>query len=717
MQQELHLRDIFKILRKHRVSICLTFFGVLAIAMAVTFMTTPLYEAKTKLVIERSEPSNLTDRTPSVSRDPEFYETQYQFIRSRAVARRVVDHLAVEQQEMLSQLLVEDSRSLLKEWLDRAKTLVGWTGNEAIEEEKPADPHERLARMISEGIKVRPVENSRLVQIGFLATDPLFASQVVNTVVDSYRAEINQMKMETSKQSMDWMNRKADSESVKLRAAEDNLQKYMGDNSVLTLENRIAIIPEKLSRLSGELVTAEARRQQLEALMAKVDKFADNPDAAESVSAVLSDSALQSLRAEIVGAEKTILELSGKYGPKHPVMLKAVGDLDILQRKKNQEIARIVSSIRNDYELAQANERNLRVQLEQTKTEALKMNEKFMEFQTLKTEVDANRKLVDALVTRMKEEGITSESQSVKMWVVEKAAIPQSPARPLKALNLSLGMVLGLLGGAGLAFFREYLDNSIKNPDEAELAFDTPVLGTISLSRRERIEQIVLEEPLSAFAEGYKSLRTIILNGGARCRKVLLTSSLPGEGKTTTSVNLAIALAQADKRVLLIDADLRKPRVHDIFRLNNRQGLSRLLSQPGAQEITSCLQPGPCPNLTVLTAGPIPPNPSELLQSKRMKDLLHLLAEKFDYIICDSPPVLAVEDSRILSALFDSILLVAKAHMTSFEEAGRSLKQLRCVKAPVLGIVVNGLDQRKTDYYYHRQYYSAYQEKPLKLQA
>ncbi len=716
MQQEQHLRDIFRIFRKQRMAIVLTFFAIAGSAAIYTFIATPKYEASTKLVIERSEPSNLTDRSPSVNRDPEFFETQYQMIRSRAVARRVIAQLAEDQQEMLNLLLAEDSRNPLRDWLERGKVLVGWAAQDKAEEKIQADPHERLAKMISEGIKVRPVENSRLVQISFLATDPVFASQVVNTVVDSYRAEINQMKMETTKQSLDWMNRKADSESVKLRAAEDNLQKYMGDNSVLTLENRIAIIPEKLSRLSGELVSAEARRQELEALKMQVD-HALNSDAAESVSAVLSDQALQSLRAEIVGAEKKILELSGKYGPKHPIMQKAEGDLDILKRKKNLEIARIVRSIRNQYDLAVANERNLRAQLEQTKGEAMKMNEKFMEFQSLKTDVDANRKLVDALVTRMKEEGITSESQSVKMWVVESAGIPQFPARPLKALNLSLGIVLGLLGGAGLAFFREYLDNSIKNPDEAEMAFNTPVLGTISLSRHERIEQIVLEDPLSAFAEGYKSLRTVILAGGAKKRKLLVTSSLPGEGKTSTAVNLALALAQAEKRVLLIDADLRKPRIHDIFRLNNRLGLSRLLATANAQEIAASLQPGPCAHLTVLTAGPIPPNPSELLQSNRMKELLQMLAERFDYVICDSPPILAVEDSRILSSLFHGLLLVARAHQTSFEEAGRSLKQLRSIKAPVLGLVVNGLDQRKTDYYYHRQYYSAYEAKPAKLQA
>ncbi len=239
-----------------------------------------------------------------------------------------------------------------------------------------------------------------------------------------------------------------------------------------------------------------------------------------------------------------------------------------------------------------------------------------------------------------------------------------------------------------MAFFREYLDNTIRDPDDTETVFQTPVLGTVSLLRgREQVERIVLEDPLSAVAESYKSLRTSLLAGSKLPRRFLITSSLPGEGKTSTAANLALAMAQAEYRVVLIDGDLRKPRLHDIFRLGNRNGLSRLLTcNPDAQSLAQALQPGPLPNLSVLSSGPIPPNPSELLMSSRMKELLRLLEEKFDIIVCDSPPLLAVEDSRILSRLFHGTVVVTKAHKTTYEIAGRSLKLLRGVKAPILGL-------------------------------
>jgi capsular exopolysaccharide synthesis family protein len=716
MSQEIHLRDILRILRKYRLNITICCLGAFIMAVFITMATTPVFEAKSKVIIERGETKNLTERSANLQREPEFFDTQYQMIKSRAIAARVLDILDEREPSTRSIFAAQDT-SGFQLWLAWLKQKVGYADAVSAEEKQKIDGRERMIKAIAEEIRVRPLDNSRLVQISYLSPDPDFSALVVNTVVQAYVAEMKQMKTETSQSSIAWMDGKATAQANRLKEAESALQAYMGENEILSLEDRVAIIPEKLSRISSELVGAEVRRKEMEGLADKVKRLGKNSEAAESIPEVLSDQALQALRAQVVAAEKSILELSGKYGPKHPVMQKAKGDLDILRQKKDQEIARITRSIRNQYETTLLNERNLQAQFAESKDEALRMNEKFLKYQSLRAEVEANRKLYDALVLQMKEEGITGENQAVKLWTVEKAGVPTSPARPNKALNLSLGLILGLLGGVGLAFFREHLDNSIKNPDEAEIALQTPVLGTISLCRRERIEQIVMEEPLSAFAEGYKSLRTIILAGGPTPRRLLVSSSLPGEGKTSTSANLALALAQAEQRVLIIDADLRKPRIHDVFRLNNRNGLSKLLAQPlNEQKIAACLQPGPLPGLSILTAGPIPPNPSELLQSSRMKELLANLTENFDIIICDSPPVLVVEDSRILSRLFDATILVARAHVTSFEVAGRALKLLRSVKAPILGYVVNGLDQKKSDYYYHPQYYSAYQAKPLKIE-
>ncbi len=549
-----------------------------------------------------------------------------------------------------------------------------------------------------------------MINISFVSPDPIFAALVADSVVEAYIEELNDMKGESSRISADWMNRRAEAEKERLKKASQQLEKFVSEQDILTLENRIAVIPEKLTRISTELVGAELRRQQLQALKEKIDRIKHDPLGAESVPAILNDQALQSLRAQIVAAEKVIMELSGRFGPRHPEMQKAERDLDILKRKRDEEIDRIIGSIRNEYELALANEKSLQAQLEKTRAEAMVMNERFARYQSMKAELDRDRGLLDALALRANEAGITSDNQLVKLWIVENASIPQQPSSPNKKMNLAIGLVLGVFGGMGLAFFREYLDNTISNPDETELVFDTPVLGTISRHRGKEIETIALKEPLSAFAEGYRALRTTILASMGDCRRLLVTSPLAGEGKTATSVNLALSLAQTEMRILLIDGDLRKPRIHRVMGMNNQLGLSNLLARPFTrQSALGSIQKGPIPNLSILTSGPIPPNPSELLFSRRMDELMSLLESEFDLVVCDSPPILLVEDSRILSRIFQRVVLVTKAHQTTNEVVGRALKMLHDVKAPMLGFVINGLDQRKSEYYYHKQQYTDYQ--------
>jgi capsular exopolysaccharide synthesis family protein len=422
---------------------------------------------------------------------------------------------------------------------------------------------------------------------------------------------------------------------------------------------------------------------------------------AETVSVIASDPALQTLRAQTVEAEKSMMELSGKFGPKHPAMQKAASDLEILRQKKAQEVRRIVQSIRIEYELALANEGNLRAQLGRSKSETLQLNERFIRYGALKREVDTSRQLYDALMLKLKEQSVNEENQPVNLWIIEEAKTQTQPVSPKKGLNILLGLVLGVFGGLGLALFVEYLDNKIKDPDETEATLDTPILGVVPLCREKdgAIEGIVLNSPLSSFAENYKTLRsalTLSTDEGTP-RRILVTSPSMGEGKTSTTINLAMALAQTDKQVVLIDGDLRKPRLHQVFRTANDTGLSTYLA--GATT-GSILRKGPLPNLSLITSGPIPPNPAELVASQRLRSLVEYLSDRFDYIICDSPPLLMVADARVLSRSFDGTIVVVKAHQTSNELAARAVKSLRDLNARILGLVINGMHPRHEEYYY-----------------
>lgn len=714
--QNLHLRDILRVLRKRRSALIGFFVTFFSLVLLFTFTSTPYFEGSTKVMIEKAESDNLTGRYVSTRTDPEFYGTQFQLIKSRAVARRVVSTLGLDQNPEAFFGKQEGRKSPLEIIVPRVKELISgvsklFSKEKSLSEEKEEalSPAEKIALQISDKIQVRPVEGSRIININFLSPNPELAALIANTTAKAYIEEILEMKLNSTRSSLEWMTQKAEGEAVKLQRSEQALQDYMKSNNLVTIEDRMTVTPEQLSEINLQLLRAESRRKELQALYNKVKSVGKNYQSAQTISAIASNPALQAIRAQIVETEKSMMELGNKFGPKHPIMVKTRGDLQVLESKRNQEIDRGVESIKNEYELAMSNERNLRDKLDTSKTEALVLNEKFIQYGHLKRLVDTNRTLYDALLLKLREQSITEENQPVNLWLVEKASVPLKPAKPWVALNLQIGFLIGVLGGVALAFFLEYLDNTIKDPEDVESAFGVPVIGVIQKWRKkkEEVEQIVIKEPLSALAESYRGIRTAIQLSfpDNPPKKILMSSAVMGEGKTTTAINLAMIIAQSDQRVLLIEADLRRPRFHKIFKIYNTKGLSNYLAGEVEAPI---IQKGPLPRLAVIPAGPIPPNPAELLVSNRMKTLLEAASRDFDFIICDAPPLLPVADSRILARLFDGVILVCNAGKTTYDMTERSLKMLQDIRARLLGLVVNQHEIAKSGYY-HQSYYDYYE--------
>lgn len=716
-EQEIHLRDYFRVIQKRRYVVGFFFITTVLAVIIGTIRMTPIYEASTQVLVEKNQGTSLTQRPYYDAYDPEFYETQRQLILSQSVARKVVKILDLDKKWKTYFPEKEPKISFVKTVKDKIKGLFKGADSgkdgaaaAAIPQEKPSQA-DLIAEALRADITVTAVKESRLMNISFQSEHPDFSRLVANTIADAYKEEIMAIQMDASGYALKWMTKKADEERANLARAEKALQLYMKQNDIVTVEDKVTILPQQLSQLTTKLAEAQAQKNVVGNIYRQIEEVRDSKGDIESLPTIANHKGLQEIRENVRKAEQVVTELSQKFGPKHPTMIEARTKLGDIVRQKNAEISKIIASVKNEYEVAQAQEASLRSALAGIKGDTQNLNEKMTEYNILKREVDTNRALYDALVMQTKEKGATENTQKVNVWMTQVAQTPDAPVKPQPMRNILLGLVLGLFGGVGCAFFVEYLDNTVKDPEEVERRFETSVVGVIELLKDgKNPDRFVLEEPASSFAESYKSLRTAVLLASADRppKRIMITSMSPQEGKTTTSANLARSIAQTDRRVLLIDADQRRPRLHKAFQLDNNAGLSSYLSG-AVKEIP--VQATEDAGLSILTSGPIPPNPSELLGSKRFGQLLEVLEQQFDMILIDSPPVLSATDSLLISKLVESVLVVCFTGKTTYERLQRGLKSLREINPNIMGLVLNAMDMKKSNYYSYYGYYQYYSAK------
>jgi len=726
-EKEIHLRDYLRIIGKRKGTIFTFFLLTLITVIIATFTATPLYLAQTKVMIERNTSDSLTSSYRYTPYDPEFLETQYQLIKSAAVVIKVVkalnpdkvyDTFFAEKEKKTSYMntglsWLKDQFLAFKEMIGIEKLLPGSneTVNKKIPEirDVPMTRVQKLEDTIKAGISVKPVASSRIVQIGYLAANPAIAMKVANSVAKAYIDELIDMQMEVAGYSIGWMRKKAESQRTNLEESEIALQDYKKKYDIVTVENRLTLLPEKLSELSKNLTKAETKRKELFAIFNQVKNLKTKD--LETIPAIVENASVNSINQKILIADQKISELSKKYGPKHPKMITANNELKSLRNKKEKALRAAVRTIKNEYLLSKSNERDLKELLGQTKFKAARLGEKSIQLGILQRKVDTNRYLYDALIKKIKEKGITEKSQTVNVWVIEKAQLPRYPARPRKKRNILLAIILGLFGGVGLAFFLEYLDNTVKTPEDVEEKFNIPVISTIDLfkNKNETIAQNVLKDSSSLIAESFKGLRTSVFlsSAGKPPKTLLITSMVPGEGKSSVAICLAASIAQTGKNILLIDADMRRPVQHKNLSQENISGLSSILA--GVTKESESKKLNVVENMDLITAGPIPPNPSELLSSKKMTEMLTLFSAAYDMIIIDSPPLASVTDPVILSQEVDGVIIVTWAGKTTYEILGKGLKQLSEINAPVTGLVLNRFNAKKSGYYYNYgdYYYSS----------
>jgi capsular exopolysaccharide synthesis family protein len=705
-EQEIHLRDYINVVHKRLNAVVIFFLLTFTVALIAIMAATPIYRAETKILISKSEDSVLDARAAYYSSyDPSFEGTQLELIKSYNVASRVVKALDLVNTLPPARTIswLAPVKSFLSDLLPAPEQQTAATGAEPGQ----VSAEDIWAYQVMGGLTVSPVRDSHIFEISYQHPDPVLARRVVNATAKAYMDEVLEMKMASVGYTLQWMSEKAGEEKKKLEASERALQQYTADSNIVTLQNKTAVLPEKLSDFSRKLSEAVARQNEAAFLYSKVLKAGDDFDRIDAILDISATSPLlQAISQQLLSARQNYSELAKKFGPKHPKMININAEIislsETLQSEKAKEVRRRIKLLQNRTEVERSQVENLQKIVDQTKKEALQLNQKMIRYGMLERDVETNRALYQALFTQIKEKQVTEQTSNINIWIIEPAKTPLAPASPRKKRNLLLGMILGLFGGIGLAFFLEYLDNTISAPEEAEARLGVSVLGVVDLLKEGELapEEGTIGHEFSTFAESFKSIRTAILLSVANHppKKIVVTSMLPQEGKTVTTVNLARTFAQAGYKVVIIDADLRKPRIHKVFGTDNSRGLTTYLAGVGDEGILK--EANGEDNLHVIPSGPIPPNPSELLVSDKFKALLTDLEGQFDFIFIDSAPLFSATETLLLSKAAEGTLMVAKAGKSTYEVLASGLRTLTDSGAHPLGLVINGLNREKFGYGY-----------------
>lgn len=465
---------------------------------------------------------------------------------------------------------------------------------------------------------------------------------------------------------------------------------------------------KKLSELSTELTAATSDRINKEALYKEINR--GNPEVS---SVVMNNPLIMELKKKLATLESEYQEQLKIYKPEYPKMVRLNEQIKEIENKIKNEAKRIVLAIKKDYEIALKRENELKATFESQKKNALDLNQKAIQYQILKREADTNKELYNGLLQRLKETGVSASLTASNIQILDKAEIPKSPYKPKKTLNILLSIIVGLFGGIGIVFFVEYFDTSIKTPEDLEKIISIPTLGYVPYYKENKenlpVEYISSAEVTNPIAEAFRSIRTFILlsTGDKPPRIVMVTSPTRGEGKTTTSINLAISLTKLDKKVVLIDADMRRPRLHQLFSVENIVGLSTYLS--GNINFSEFLiRKTDIENLDIITSGINPPNPAELILSFRFTELIHTLYNLYNFVIIDAPPVLGISDPLIISQNTDGVLLVLRSGMSDKNAVKETRRLLMSINAKILGVVLNSVDQVYMRYSYYYKYYKHY---------
>jgi polysaccharide biosynthesis transport protein len=714
-----HLFDRFAVIVKYYKAVIAVFVLVVAGWMYQTYTTVPMYRAQARIQIDEEHTTQTADfKEPYLTySDPEpYYQTQYRVLQGRDLARRAVRRLKLESVPEFNGKGPAPTRLTRVLGTIKAKALAPFTGGTTTvpgEAPKPGAIDENgLVAAFQSRVQVVPVRSSRLVDISFTSADREFAARAVNVLAEEYVQQNLEFRLENTQKTLDWLTQEVGKQQGIVQGSERLLAEYRENQNALSLEDRQNIVISRLNQVNDAVTRARTQRVQREALYRQISDAKDR----EALISIVQNPFIQNLKTRLSELQRERGRLLDRYGEKHPQVQNVTTQISDAERQIDAEVNKTVQAVRNDYEAALAEERTLARDLESQKAAAMDLNRKGIDYSVLQREAESNRQVYESLLQREKELRVIANSRANNVRVLDRAEVPGGPFTPDISRAWMMAILFGVGLGIGAALGIDYLDDTVKTPEDVTWRLKLHFLGLVPKVRGER--HPLLSGPVPHdFGEAFRALRTALVasNPGESTRVVAITSAQPLEGKTTTAVNIALALAIGGARVLLIDADMRRPSLHKALRLPNDKGLSHLLV--GESRMREVVQRTGDPNLLVITAGRTPPNPSELLGSDRMKAFVQQLGiGPFDWVIIDTPPVLAVTDAVILAPIVSGVTFVLGAEMTRWRLAERAIETLQSGHPKSISAVLNRVDFDRNRYYYSRyyghQYKSYYAEAP-----
>ena len=730
--QEINLRDYWDRVWRRRKTVLAVTLGVFVLGAFWTFIQKPLYTAKTQLLIEK-EPNILSfDQVLQIEamRD-DFYQTQYKLLSGRGLADTVIERLKLYENP---------------EFVGTQRT-----------GKKPLDPtdhvfREKLIDNFSKRLTVRPVRLTRLVDVAFDARSPQLAADIVNDLSAAFIDLNINMKYAATEAATTFLSEQIKSLQTEIQEKDKQLQGLESQANIIALSDHETTVIDALGQINKALTDAQIERAQKEATWNGLRNV--SPD---YVPAAIDNLLIQKLREEYVRLKREYEKMEGRFEANYPELQRTKIELDSARNSLETEIQNLVKGAYSEYQTALKREKSLEAEFDAQKNAAVEMNSSAVLYNGLKVEIQNKKTVLDSLLRRESETGVEARLKGLRtsnIRVVDRARVPVKPSSPNKRRNLILALILGLGGGVALAFLFDVLDNSVKTSEDVERYGGLPTLGVVpkfslegtskaySYTRKLKapaepkqieaatgsaapaapfvatvekaagspgsIELVPHYFPNSRLAESYRSIRTALLLSSADnpVKTIAVTSPMPGEGKSVSVANLAVTLAQSGKTVLIVDADLRRPRQHRMFKVKNTFGLTTYLTD--SVEIKDVVKSTEIPNLFLINAGPIPPNPAELLGSDKMGRFIRMMSDESDYVLFDLPPMIEISDALVLGAKVDGVVLVIWGDRTSREALRKAREKLDLLKVRTLGVIINNVSVPQYGYHYYKDYHPGY---------